>query len=298
MRILVIGGTGTVGTQVVSRLLNKGADIAVMTRSEGKSGMLPAGASSVRGDLEKPNTLSKAFSGVERVFLLTAVVQNETAQGLAAVEAAKKAGVKRIVYMSVHQLDSAPHIPHFATKIPIERAIRESGMEYTFLRPNNFYQVDLWFREAIAERGVYPQPIGSKGLSRVDVRDIADAVSATLLKDGHNRQTYAIVGPDILTGDRVAEIWSRHLGRPVRYAGDDLGEWMAQAAKSMPGWMASDLRIMYDHFQKHGLAATDEEIRTLERVIGHAPIRFESFVTEIAPEWKSAGKGRASASGA
>ena len=287
MRVLVIGGTGNVGSQVTQGLLQAGAAVRVLTRSPDKLGSLPEGVEGVIGDLTAPASLPAALQGVDAVFLVTALSQTETHEGLAAVEAAKAARLRRLVYMSVHQLDSAPHIPHFASKIPIEYAIRTSGIPFTLVQPNNFFQVDTWFREAMLQYGLYPQPIGQKGISRVDVRDIADVVVAALTQPGHEGKAYAVAGPEALTGNAVAQIWSRHLGRPIQYLGDDLDVWAQQAKAMLPEWLVLDLCIMYRQFQQYGLIATEAELAELRRVLGHEPRRFEDFVAETASSWKS-----------
>jgi uncharacterized protein YbjT (DUF2867 family) len=288
MKILVTGGTGNVGSRVVAGLLARGIAPGVLVRTPAKAGGLPKGTVAVAGDFEQPESLAAAFAGVERLFLLTALAPNETEQGLAAVNAAVAAGVRRIVYMTIHNLDTALHIPHFGSKKPVEDAIAASGLEYSFIQPNNFYQVDLWFQEPITGYGVYPQPIGNVGLNRVDVRDIADASIHALLEDGHNGQAYPLVGPDTLTADQVAATWSRHLGSEVQYSGGNLDAWAAQAAAMMPGWMVHDLRIMYDHFQQHGLIASAHDFTRQAQVLGHAPRRFEDFVAETAAGWRGA----------
>jgi uncharacterized protein YbjT (DUF2867 family) len=285
MRVLIIGGTGTVGSEVTQRLAGRGVTVRVLTRSREKSATLPPGVEVAVGDLTSPPTLPAALAGVDSVFLITALSQTETHEGLAAVEAAKAARVGRIVYMSVHRLDSAPHIPHFASKIPIEHAIRSSGIPYTLVQPNNFFQVDLWFREAILNYGVYPQPIGRKGLSRVDVRDIADLVVTVLTQPGHDGKAYAVAGPEALTGDAVAQTWSRRLGRPVQYLGDDLDVWAQQAKSMLPEWQVVDLCIMYRHFQQYGLIAGEDELARLRQVLGREPRRFEDFVDQTASAW-------------
>ncbi len=287
MRVLVIGGTGNVGSQVTRGLLQAGVGVRVLTRSADKLGALPDGAEGAVGDLTAPASLPAALQDVDAAFLVTALSQTETHEGLAAVEAAKAARLRRLVYMSVHQIDSAPHIPHFASKIPIEYAIRASGIPYTLVRPNNFFQVDTWFREAMLQYGLYPQPIGQRGVSRVDVRDIAGVVVAALTQPGHEGKTYAVAGPEALTGDAVAQIWSRHLGRPVQYLGDDLDVWARQATAMLPEWLVLDLCIMYRHFQQHGLAATEAELAELRAVLGREPRRFEDFAAATALSWKS-----------
>lgn len=287
MKVLVVGGTGSMGGEVIAALRTAGIKARCMSRYANKLKSLPQGVEGCVGDLERPTTLAPAFAGVDAVFLMTALSRNETLQGLAAVAAAKTAGVNKLVYHSVPMPPGSEHIPHYLGKIPIERAIRESGINYTILRPNNFYQNDyLWCRAAVMSYGVYPQPIGSVGLNRVDSRDVADATVNVLTQPGHDGKEYPLHGPDVLTGEAVARIFSTHLGREVRYGGNDLEAWAKQAQHMMPEWMVRDLRVMYDYFQKHGLLASPEDFAAQHEVLRRAPRKFDDFVAEIIPIWQ------------
>jgi len=286
MKILVTGGTGTVGSQVVRELMARKAEVAVLTRSAEKAKKLPAGVKGVVGDLLDPATVRSAFRRMHGVFLLNPVSATETHEGLMAVNGARMTGVTRLVYMSVHKVDQAPHLPHFGSKIPIEMALRASGISYTILRPNNFYQNDFWLKDALLRYGVYSTPIGDKGISRVDVRDIAEAAAIALTRDGHAGKTYDLVGPDVLTGEHTAAIWSQALGKPIKYAGNDLDAWEMQSVRSMPPFMAFDFRLMYAFFQEKGLSATGEDVERLTKLLGHRPRSFESFAKEVAAMWK------------
>jgi uncharacterized protein YbjT (DUF2867 family) len=124
-------------------------------------------------------------------------------------------------------------------------------------------------------------------VSRVDVRDIAEAAVALLLGDGHEGRTIALAGPQALTGEWTAETWSDRLGRPVRYIGDDLEAWSTQARSILPDWMVGDLAMMYRHFQEHGLAATEAELDQVRDILGHEPRSFDGFAGETAARWKS-----------
>jgi uncharacterized protein YbjT (DUF2867 family) len=282
VKILVIGGTGTVGVRVVDALLRRGADVRVLSRSPGDR----PGVEYVAGNLAAPETLAPALEGVAKVFLLTPLAENETELGLVAVAAAEEAGVRHIVFHSIHRVEEGPHIPHFKSKIRITEGLKASGIPYTLLLPNSFHQNDAWLQEPIARFGVYPQPIGGVGLSLVDVRDIAEVAAIALLEDGHEGKKYAVAGPDILTGEDCAAIWSRHMGREIRYGGDDLEAWAEQAKAMMPDWMVHDLSVMFAHFQEHGLRATDEELAELEGLLGRPPLSYDSFVAELASEWR------------
>lgn len=197
----------------------------------------------------------------------------------------KLAGVKRVAYLSVFQADQAAYLPHFGSKVGVEAALRRSGIPFTILRPNNFYQNDYWLKDAMLHAGTYPQPIGDRGITRVDIRDIAEAAATALLSSDHEGETYDLNGPEALTGQMTAQAWSRALGRQIRYAGDDLDAWEAQSLQYLPPWMVFDFRMMYDFFQKNGFTASDESIARQNRLIGHTPRTFEAFAKETAAMW-------------
>jgi uncharacterized protein YbjT (DUF2867 family) len=138
----------------------------------------------------------------------------------------------------------------------------------------------------LLQYGVYPQPIGSAGLSRVDVRDIAEAAAVALTSSGHEGESYDLVGPEVHTGESTAAVWARALGKPIAYGGDDLEAWEKQSLQYMPDWAVFDFKNMYAFFQEHGLKATPEAIERQTRLLGHAPRSFGAFVGETASAWR------------
>lgn len=286
MKILVIGGTGTVGSHVVNELKKSDADITVLTRSAEKAKNLPEGVKFKIGDLLNVDTVRSVFKGMDSVFLINTVSPTESHEGLMAVNGAQMAEVNRIVYLSVHHVYEAPHLPHFGAKIPIELAIKESGIPYTILRPNNFYQNDYWFKEALLQHSIYPQPIGDKGISRVDVHDIAEVAAKALLGDTPEDKTYNLGGPEKMTGRNTAQIWGKALNEQVTYAGNDLESWEQQQLNYMPDWLVFDYKLMYIFFQNNGFQATKSDINQLTEVLGHPPRSFEDFARETAEQWK------------
>lgn len=287
MSYLILGGTGTVGSAVVEELRSRGeGPLRVLTRSPEKAAELPAGVEGVVGDLMEPSTYGAVFAEARRLFLLNAVDPTELQQGLVALNEARRAGSEHVVYLSVHDVEKGPHIPHFASKIGVERALEASGIGHTVLQPNNFYQNDHWFREAIVEAGVYPQPIGGAGLSRVDVRDIGRAAANAFTERGPENRAWPLVGPDALTGAECARIWGGALGREVRYGGDDLEAWAEGASRMLPAWMVYDFRIMYETFQREGLVASEEDLEATRRIVGGEPRGFRDFAEETAAAWR------------
>jgi uncharacterized protein YbjT (DUF2867 family) len=285
MRILVTGGTGTVGSALVKELVRRRADVKVLTRNPAKlAGQ--EGVTAVQGNLLEPASVRRAFDGIDSVFLLNPVSQTEASEGLMAITGMRLAKVRRIVYLSVHHAEKAAWLPHFGSKVGVEHALKVSGIPYTILRPNNFYQNDYWLKDVLLQYGVYPQPLGSAGVSRVDVRDIAEAAAIALTLNGHEGQSYDLVGPEAMTGESTAKSWSAALGKPVTYAGDDLEAWEKQQLQYLPDWMVFDFRYMFEHFQKNGLLAGPEDIARLTKLLGHAPRGFDAFAKETAAAWR------------
>jgi uncharacterized protein YbjT (DUF2867 family) len=150
-------------------------------------------------------------------------------------------------------------------------------------------QNDLMFKDAI-KAGVYPQPVGGVGLAMIDARDIADAAAAELLRRERSphplpRTTIELVGPDTLTGAEIAAIWTKVLGHPVRYGGDDLDAFETQAAGRMPGWMAHDMRMMLRAFHRFGMVPSTDSRDILEGLIGHPLRTYRAFAEESAAGW-------------
>jgi uncharacterized protein YbjT (DUF2867 family) len=286
MTILVIGATGGVGRSVMSGLVQKGEQVRAMTHYPAKLDQFPTGVEGCVADLVAKGSLAKAFSGVEKVFMMTPLSQNEIQMGLNAVLAATMAGVKRIVYMSVPHPQGSDEIPHFKNKVLVERKLKESGVANIILRPNNFFQNDQWGQAGIMAYGTYPQPLGNVGLNRVDARDVADAAVNALVNDGFENQEFAINGAEVWTGDSIAAKFSEILGREIHYAGDDLETWAKQSQHMMPAWMVSDFKVMYQYFQNHGLLADQADLEKQVAIVGHPPRSFDAFVTELTRSWQ------------
>jgi len=287
MKVLCVGGTGTVGSEVVGRLVARGVAVRAVTRSAERVGTGREGVELVRGDLEDPSSLGPVFDGVDRVHLLTPLHPRETELGVAAVDAARRAGVERVVFHSVQHAEDGAHIPHFGSKLEIQRALEASGVPWVTIEPNSYMQNDLVVREPITAMQIYPIPIGPVGVSRVDVRDIAEATVTALTEDGHEGTRYPIAGPRPWTGEEVADAWGDALRGTMVYVGDDLDMWEEGAARMMPDWLVRDLRIMWEYFLEHGLLATAEDLALQKRLLKREPRRFEDFVDETVAEWTS-----------
>lgn len=288
MKILVIGGTGTVGSQVVQQLINRGATVRALVRNSESAKKLPQQAEPVIGDPLDPAATHKALEGVDKLYLLNAVVPDELTQGLIAYDLAKKLKLSHMVYHSVFRAEHFLDVPHFAAKVAIENAMKTFDVPFTIIRPNYFYQNDASLKDVIMGAGIYPMPLGTPGISAVDVRDIAEATAIALTTDGHLGKTYNLNGPDVLSGAKAALIWSELLGKQIRYPGEDLDGFEAQLRQQAPAWSAFDFRMMFQGYLERGFVAEDEDLATLTALLVHPPRRYEDFAKETALVWQKA----------
>ena len=286
MTILVTGATGRVGHKVVQQLVKRGADVRVLVRDTSKANF-PASVEVVQGDLLDIDSLRTAFTGVNTLFLLNAVAADEFTQALIALNIARESGVERVVYLSVIHSDHFVNVPHFAVKSGAERMIERMGFGATILRPAYFIDNEHMIKDVIFNHGVYPMPIGSKGVAMVDTSDIAEVAAIELIRREQAPgklpiETINLVGPDTLTGSDVAAIWSDVLGRPVAYGGDDPTGFEQNLATFLPKWMAYEMRLMAERYVSDGMIPEAGDVERLTRILGRPLHSYRNFATEIA----------------
>jgi uncharacterized protein YbjT (DUF2867 family) len=286
MKALVTGATGNIGSALVDNLLERGADVRVLVRKQSAAEKFPSGVEVSVGDLLDPASVQQALQAMDKMFLLNAVVADELTQALIAYGLARRMKIKHIVYLSVFRVEQFRDVPHFASKHAVEEALREFGVPFTILRPGYFIQNEGLLKDALTGPGLYPQPVGTAGIATVDIRDIAEAAAIALTGEGHEGQTYDLVGPTLLTGPGAAAIWSKLLGKEIRYTGEDLDRWEEQMRQNAPGWSAYDLRMMFQGYLERGFASTEKQVERLTRLLGRAPRGYESFAAESAKVWQ------------
>jgi uncharacterized protein YbjT (DUF2867 family) len=135
--------------------------------------------------------------------------------------------------------------------------------------------------------GVYPMPIGNKGLAMIDARDIGEIAAIELIRRNEATsplplERINLVGPDTLTGADVAAVWSEVLGRPIAYGGDDTGAFEQNLRQFMPGWMAYDMRLMSERFLSDGMIPAAGDVERLTALLGRPLRSYRDFAAEIA----------------
>lgn len=286
MTILVTGATGRVGRNVVEQLTKRGANVRVLTRDPAKAN-INGNVEVVKGDLLDLDALRSAFIGVRTLFLLNAVTGDEFTQALITLNVARESGVERVVYLSVFDADRAVNVPHFAVKYGAERMLEAMGFSATILRPTYFIDNEVMIRDVILNHGIYPMPIGAKGVAMVDARDIAEVAAIELIRRDTAPgklpiEIINIVGPDTLTGADLAAIWTEVLGRPIAYGGDEPSGFETNMGTLMPKWMAYEMRLMAERYVSDGMIPEAGDVERLTKLLDRPLRTYRDYVVGLA----------------
>jgi uncharacterized protein YbjT (DUF2867 family) len=276
--ILLTGASGKVGSELLLRLRAEGVRFRAAFHSPEKAEKARAsGLDATVLDYAFPETLAPALEGIEKLFLLSP--PGSTGLESAAVEEAKKAGVRRIVKLSVWGADAGAFQiarDHRA----VEKRIEMSGIPFTFLRPNGFMQTYLFYAATIKTQSVFFLPAGESRYNIIDVRDVAAVAAATLAEPGHEGMAYALSGPEALSNAAIAAKLSAALGRTIAYVQITDDEFRAALLDhGIPPGFVEDL-VDLQHYYVSGAAA--QETPWVERITGRKPGTFDRFVGEYA----------------
>jgi (4-alkanoyl-5-oxo-2,5-dihydrofuran-3-yl)methyl phosphate reductase len=223
--ILITGATGHIGSELITALLpTQAGHIRVLTRNP--DAVLPDGTQKAVADLGD-SELTPALDDVHAVFLLTDGLQI-AAHDDRVISAAQRAGVERIVKLSVLSVGHAATDPITTMHRAGEEAIRNSGIEWTFLRPTAFMSNALNWTGMITADQVVHAPFADGRAAVIDPADIAAVAAACLTDDGHNHRVYELTGPEPLSPPDQVAILSQVLDRDLRYAEADPADTLAQ----------------------------------------------------------------------
>jgi uncharacterized protein YbjT (DUF2867 family) len=274
--VLLTGATGNIGKPLVQTLLSQGRSIKVLARDTDQIPSQP-GVEAVKGDLADPTSLVQAFRGVDRLFLLTPLVPDMVKLGLNGVRAAKAAGIKHVVRSSgLGAMEEGIAIARWHRAI--EKELEASGMAWTFLRPNSFFQ-NLFFQAmAIKGQSAFYTSLGEGKISLVDTRDVAQVAARALTEPGHEGRAYDLTGPEALNGVELAAILSRVLSRTISCVViSEEASKQAMAQMNMPSVIVDGLAEL-DAIGRAGYAAALSP--DLSKLLGRAGRSFEQFARD------------------
>ena len=284
--ILVTGASGNIGSEVVKQLLGVAPAVsikaAVHSRQNVKKVRDGDRVKVIPIDYNERDTLREALKDVDKLFLLTPDVPNAPDLASNAVIEAKKAGIGHIVKQSVMGADLEADVGTMRLHRQVEDIIEQSGIPFTFLRPNEFMQNFINFHTpSIKGNNAFYIPLDDAKVSLVDVRDIAAvAVKSLIDEDKHKNKTYLITGPEALSYHQVAEVLSNATGRKISYV--NISEEEAKAAMKeigMSDWLINTVSELSDYFRK---GKASEISSAVEEVTGRKPISFSQFARDHA----------------
>jgi uncharacterized protein YbjT (DUF2867 family) len=288
--ILVTGATGNIGSEVVKQLSSATPAVKIKTGVHSAQNVkkLRDGdrVEVVPIDYNKPETLREALNHVDKLFLLTPDVPNAAELASNLVIEAKKAGIKQIVKQSVMGAALEADVGTMRLHRQVEKFIEQSGIPFTFLRPNEFMQNFINFHSpSIKGNNAFYVPLEDAKVSLVDVRDIAAvAVKSLIDEDKHKNKTYLITGPEALSYHKVAEILSNTMGRKINYV--NISDEEARAAMKeigMSDWLINTVSELSEYFRK---GKASEISPTVEEVTGNKPISFSQFANDHAEAFR------------
>jgi uncharacterized protein YbjT (DUF2867 family) len=280
-KVLVIGATGNVGGGVLGALVGKSVDVRGLARTqEGAKAVRDAGAEAAIGDLADPGSLAAAFDGVNAVFIVTRGTEDQVEMAGNAIDAAKRAGVGRIVRSSAFVPEPALDTTLGRQHHEIDRLVEASGVPYTIIKPTFFMQNLLGSASTVASHGVLYLPFGAGRAGCIDVRDIVDVAVEVLVADGHQGATYTLTGPASISMHDVAVALTTQLGRPVAYVDVPVAAGVeALVGMGMSPFMAKTFGELFVNFADNG---ADRATGDVANVAGHPARSIDDFVRDFA----------------
>jgi uncharacterized protein YbjT (DUF2867 family) len=278
-KILITGATGKSGGETARRLAAGGHAFRVLVRDADRAAPLAElGAELAVGDIGDPGVLAAAFDGIERGFLVMPNVQQQLELETGFIDAAVKAGVKHLAYLS--SIESVPENTNPITQIhvAVERHLQASGLNWTLIRPSFFMQIFSGMAARIRDHDQIVLPAGNGTIATTDLRDVAEILVKVLTEPGHENKRYDVTGPELLTLADCAERFSIVLGRTIRYVDQPL-ESFAERLRSvgMPEWRVDAVSKEFE-----GIAAglIDHTTETAEQLLGRPPHSLADFVAD------------------
>ncbi len=277
--ILVTGSTGKVGQPLVAALKKKGVAFKALARSEAPLKALTAlGVETVKGDLGDPTSMKVALQGSDKLFLLSSASHFDRLE-IGAIRAAQDVGVKHVVKLSAGGASADSTNPLLRAHARVERALEDSGLAFTILRPSFFMQnwVAFFSHGIKAGQPVYVNA-GEGRLAWIDTRDIADVAAAALTEAGHEGLVYDLTGPEALGYGEVAQRLGRVLGREVAYVPvPDAAAFQAMKGMGMDAWYAYGMVALHQGVRR-GLA--EATTGTVELITAKAPRTLDAYLKE------------------
>lgn len=278
--ILVTGATGNVGSEVVKQLATAEVPIKVLVRNPEKASSLKSSSVEVvNGDLGRPETLEAAMKGIEKLLLISSPDPNQVQLQSNAIQAARRANVRHVVKLSAMGADVNSPVSFGRWHGETELQLRESGLDFTFLRPNFFMQNLLMSAGSIGRQGTFYGSMKDGKASFVDIRDVASVAVGALTGSGHEGKIYEITGPEALSFADIGAKLSGALGRKVSYVDLPRADFIqGMTTAGVPDWMAEGIAGLYEAGAAGHMSKLTDVVAT---VGGRKPTTFDRFAQDF-----------------
>ncbi|MET0709525.1 MAG: SDR family oxidoreductase [Tardiphaga sp.] len=278
--ILVTGGTGVIGSELLRLLSQAGIPARALVRNPQKAQELP-GITWIAGDLSKPETLATAFEGTEKLFLLTSYYEGMVELQHNAIVAARAAGVTYVVKQSAFSASDHSNAPIGRWHYQTEKELQESGLPWTILRPHHFMQNLLLHAKQVINEGILSSPAGDGKIPYIDARDVAAVAFVTLTQPGHFGKKYVLTGSEAFSYRQATEIIGAAIGKQLRFVDESPEQARARLAREgvPPAVIESTLAIAA--YQRAG-GKTITITNTVADLTGRPPRTLAEFVREHA----------------
>jgi uncharacterized protein YbjT (DUF2867 family) len=285
--ILVTGASGTVGSEVINQLSSATADANIRAGAHSIENIKKVVKSDIvepmQIDYNKPDTLKDALKDVDRVFLLTPFQSDMVELSSNFLKEIENAGnIKHIVKLSVMGADSEPRTIGSRLHRQVEKMIEDTGIPFTFLRPNFFMQNFVnFFSQIIKEQSAFYLPAGDGKVSFVDVRDIASVAVEALTKNNDGRhygKAYNITGPEAISYGDVARILSEQLRKKISYV--NISEDDARKGMKETGWDDWTINYMMELFNIIRMGYLSQVSSVIEDVTRKRAISLNQFAKD------------------
>ncbi len=278
--IYVADGGGYIGRELVKRLAAAGQQIRALVANAEEARIVEGpNTEVVLGDRERPETFAHTLAGAEVAVLITRHVTSLFELEAAFINAAQAAGVGRIVKSSAFNasLDQqGAKLLHAKS----EQAIRQSGMTWTFLRPQFFMQNMLWFADEIKTKGTFSLNMKSGRVGMIDYRDIAAVAAKCVTEAGHEGRIYNLSGPETISMQDIAASLSRAVGTTIRY--NDISAEEFQRYLIAMGWSAWHAEVMTRSYAGMSQGASAIVTDDVQRLLGRKATAFDQVAKDYA----------------
>ncbi|MEU8620691.1 NAD(P)H-binding protein [Streptomyces sp. NPDC048623] len=287
--ITVTGATGNIGRTLVELLAGAGEEVVAVSRQAapaaptGPAAPAAPGVRWARADAGSAESLRPALDGARALFLVLGGELNSRGEHPAALlDVAKAAGVERVVLVSSLAGATRPEAVSHARLREFEAAVRESGREFTVLRPGGFASNAFAWAESVRTRRTVLAPFGDVALPVVDPADIAAVAAAALTEDGHAGRTYELTGPETISPRRQAAVLAEALGEEVAFV--ELSR--ADAHTHLAGFMPEEVVTGTLDILGVPLPAELRISPDTERVLGRPAAPFADWVARNLPAFR------------